>query len=260
MNWDTITHKGLLACAAGLGLVLVLADLTIADPTAPTQPTAQTAALVNGAPISNQQLARVVSGYESDTRRPATQDDRAHILERLIEEELLVQRGIEVNMAEHDPAVRAALVQSMISLVTTETGAIEPEESDIRDYYERNKALFVAAPQLHLRAYWGAQRDRDPTLPDTLIPATKLVDYLGPEAFKIAMKLDAGDQSLPIETPQGPLVLELIEKTGGAIPPYESIKDQVRVAYLVERDERALRDEIERLKKKATIERYPSQN
>ncbi|TNE41008.1 MAG: peptidyl-prolyl cis-trans isomerase [Alphaproteobacteria bacterium] len=252
-----VTDKRLLTIAAGIGLALVLGDLFIARSGAPGRLDTETAALVNGAPISADQLARVVAGFESDTRHAATKEDRAHILERLIEEELLVQRGLAINMAEHDPSVRAALVQSMISLVTTETGAIEPQESDVRAYYDANKELFAAAPQLHLRAYWGQSRARDTSVPDTLMPARKLVDYLGPDALKAAMALEKGATSLPIETPQGPLTLELIDKINGQTPPYQEIKEQVRAAYLVNRDERALRAEIDRLKRNAEIERFP---
>lgn len=253
---DKNIDRWILAAGAFAGLVLVVIDLFVLAPSQTSDEFAGVAATVNGASISLEEFAQILNGFEADTREAADAEDRARLLERLIEEELLIQRGLEIDMAAHDASVRSAMVQSMITFVTTETRAIEPTEEDLKDYFDNNQNLFTAAPQLHVRVYRGEHKTRDLAVPDGLLPATKLRDYLGPSALQIALAMEIGDAPTALQTISGPLTLELVDKQAQSVPTYESIKDQVVSAYLVHRDEVAFRDEIERLKKKAEIKRF----
>src|SRR5262245_15842093 len=58
------------------------------------------AAIVNGAPIPREAFARAVLALEGDSRNPITREREAAVLERLIDEEVLVQHGVELGLAE----------------------------------------------------------------------------------------------------------------------------------------------------------------
>jgi parvulin-like peptidyl-prolyl isomerase len=265
----TKTSLRLLAAGVGLGAVLVGFNLFAIAPSNPSELSPGVAALVNGQAISMEEYGRVIASYEADHREPTTAADRARLLDRLVEEELLVQRGIAVDLPTHDESVRSVLVQSMIASTLAEAQALEPEERDLLAYYQANQAFFTLAPQLHVRAYrfssfidaQAAKTDMsqlptpDRLVPDGLLPSLKLREYLGPTVLQKTLELNPGDISQPIDGPSGILLIELVDKLPGSVAAYEDIKIQVASAYQTARDEKALRETIDRLKKEADISR-----
>ncbi len=106
------------------------------------------AAIVNGVPIPREALARAVLALDADSRNPVTPEREAAVLERLIEEELLVQHGVELGLAETDFAARRALVQSVLSLGDGASApAQEPSEAELRRFYRDNAGFFAPAPR-----------------------------------------------------------------------------------------------------------------
>ena len=67
---------------------------------------ARTVASVNGTLIFDDQYQRLLQGLESDLREPVSEALRQRVLDRMIDEELLVQRGLELGLAESDRRVR----------------------------------------------------------------------------------------------------------------------------------------------------------
>ena len=76
---------------------------------------------VNGTLLYMDDYRRLVEGVESDTREPASPELRRRVLDRMIEEELLVQRGVELGLVESDRRVRADITQAMIQSIVVET-------------------------------------------------------------------------------------------------------------------------------------------
>ncbi len=83
-------------------------------------------------------------------RRHLTDNDRALVLERLIEEELLVQHGLTEGIMRSDRRLRGAMIESLIEGVTVEYQAIQgtefsadnkvdglSQETILRDYVEQ---------------------------------------------------------------------------------------------------------------------------
>ena len=57
-----------------------------------------TIATVNNALITRETYLRAIDRYNSDTKDALDKNDRAWVLQRLIEEELLVQRGLSLGI------------------------------------------------------------------------------------------------------------------------------------------------------------------
>jgi parvulin-like peptidyl-prolyl isomerase len=130
------------AIAGGLGLAAAL----IGAAGAPRlEATNEAAAVVNGVPIPREALARAVLALESDSRNAVTSKREAAVLERLIEEEVLVQHGVGLGLAETDLAARRALVQSVLALAMAERAGAEPTEAQLRRFHRENAGFFAPA-------------------------------------------------------------------------------------------------------------------
>lgn len=237
------------------------------------------AAIVNGAPIPREALTRAVLALANDSRNPVTPEREAQVLERLIEEELLVQRGIELGLAETDFAARRALVQSVLQLALAERSGAEPSEAQLRSFYRDNAGFFApasrfAASVVFLRA--GASQARieaaraalsrgaaAPTLGDPIalpLPRGALAQaewtrFIGAEAASAAARLSPGEVSAPIPASGGVFLVRVESFAAAPAPPYERVAQQVRYEYDRRADETAAAAYIERLKRAARVER-----
>jgi hypothetical protein len=99
-------------------------------------------ALVNGTPIREEAYVSAVALLAGDKRTEVTEEDRAFVLDRLIEEELLIQRGIEIGLVDSDRAIRKAITQAMLAVVVAESVSEQPSKDDLRTFYEKNPSLF----------------------------------------------------------------------------------------------------------------------
>ena len=76
--------------------------------------------------------------------------DPDNILERMIDEELLIQRGIDLGMIENDTEIRSTIIQKMIGSIIAETNDLRIPRQDLADFYSVNKDLFTPSPKLQL--------------------------------------------------------------------------------------------------------------
>lgn len=266
-------------CYLIAGMLGLLAALVGAIGAPRLEQTGGAAAIVNGAPIPREALARALLALENDSRNPVTPEREADVLERLIEEELLVQRGIELGLAETDFAARRALAQSVLQLALAERSGAEPSQAQLRDFYRDNAGFFAAAPRfaasvVFLRAGASAQRveavraallrsDDARALGDTLampmprgaLAQTEWARLVGADAAATAARLAPGDVSAPIATAGGLYIIRAEAFAAAPAPPYERIAEQVRAEYDRRADEAAVHAYIERLKRTARVER-----
>src|SRR5262245_55368535 len=100
-------------------------------------------AVVNGKPIREEDYARAVALVESDKRTAITDEDRVRVLDRLIEEELLIQRGIEIGLVDSNRSVRKIITQAMLASIAAESVSTQPSEDELRAFYAENPSLFM---------------------------------------------------------------------------------------------------------------------
>ena len=279
------SSQHLLVAGVCLGLLLALgAALLESGIDLPTDNTV--AARVNGTVISKEEYQRAVEAVAGDKRNPITGKIRADILERLIEEELLVQRGLDIGLLESDRDVRKSIVNAMLTYVVASHSGHVPTEDEITAFYDQNKAYFAVTERVHAKRIYVSGADSSyaakrlhhilqklragdafdqiaeifsdkiiPTLPDAPLPAKKLRDYLGPTLTEAVLALEAGAVTEPIRSGGGFHILYAVSVQKGATPPLDNVRNQVVMEYKRRTDEAALRDYLNWLKSEAEIDR-----
>jgi len=94
------------------------------------------AARVNHTEIRQLDYQRALGLMASGKRSPLNAEDRILVLERLIQEELLVQYGIAQDLLRADRKVRSAVLQSVLAGLDIQARAAVKQDSDngLQDY------------------------------------------------------------------------------------------------------------------------------
>ena len=167
----------------GLGAVagLAMAAFGLAGSTSHSALPDNVVAEVNGGVILADDYERVIAGVASDRREPIDADERRRVLDRLIEEELLVQRALELDFARKDPRARGDLTQAVIAAVVDEANNVQPTDPDLKAFYEKYQSFFTPSGALRVRQIFC----RAPTLDD--------VDATAARCTAAATRLRAGE-------------------------------------------------------------------
>lgn len=223
---------------AGLAAGIVLGALGIAERPLAGLPD-DAVARVNGRLILRDEWLRAVAAVSSERRTPLTDADQRHILDRLVDEELLVQHGVALGLVESDARLRSLLV-SEVMLVAARRAAQEPDEAALRKFYEEQRDFFAPAPRLRVQG---------PGIPDVLLPHAKLVAYVGPTLAQRVAGLAPGES---VEAEGG--AIRLVEREPSAAPPFEQVAEQVRAEWRRRNDEAAVRALLARLREANRID------
>jgi len=244
-------------------------------------------AVVNRQVISTEDYQRVVSALSQDRRDGLADGDRSRVLDRLIDEELLVQRGLELGIVRSDSRVRKDLTFAVIDSVMADVGDTQPSDSELRAFYDKNRDFFSGPGRLRVRQIFcrtptnadapmaldrarqavrrlraGEDFDEvkrelgDPELaplPDAPLPPTKLIDYLGPTAARTAAGLKMSATSDPVRSSTGYHVLQLLGREPEPAPPLDDIKQEVLAEYRRRAGDRALRKYLDDLRARADV-------
>jgi hypothetical protein len=118
-------------------------------------------ATVNGVPIRASQYERALADLASDRRDGVDDQLRRHVLDRLIEEELLVQRGLALGLARTDRRVRGELTAAVIGSVLAGVEG-EPSAAEIDAFYAGHADEFRAPGRIQVeQIFFGDRREDD---------------------------------------------------------------------------------------------------
>ena len=230
-------------------------------------------ARVNDHFISNEAYLSAVNRYQGDSRNIMNDEKKMWVLQRLIEEELLVQRGLSIGLAQSTNEIRGSIVTVLIESITADANAKQPSEEELQEYFENNKERFLSQINLAVEAWYSnseisidsfllSQKNnsekkettikRFDSMPRTLLPLGKIREYLGPS---IANKLgDLPINSTTLHKIRGRwYVTKILDKQEPSIPPFETIKNKILNEYRRNLADNYLRTYIENLKKNSNI-------
>jgi hypothetical protein len=169
----------LLAIGALVGLAIAGYGLFTAQGTATRSMPAEAIATVNGRLILRTDFVTQLQTQFGVPFAESTEAQRQRVLDDMIAEELMVQRGLEADLASYDPEVRQALVNGVELQIFADVLARQPTEQQLEDYYESHKQRYVRDGIMQLRdlmipAGAGSQQSPD----QALQVASKAVDTL----------------------------------------------------------------------------------
>ncbi len=93
-------------------------------------------ALVEGRPISSEEYARSLAMLAGDRREPLSQSDRARVLERLIDEDLLVESALARGFLASDRSVRDAVSLAMVESIVAESASRAATQAELRASFD----------------------------------------------------------------------------------------------------------------------------
>jgi parvulin-like peptidyl-prolyl isomerase len=141
----------LLACGALMGLAIAGYGLFTAKGTRSSGVPAEAVALVNQRQILRSDFMTQTETQYSVPFAQTTRDQREKILESMIDEELMMQRGLEIDLPSYDPDVRNALVAGVELEVTADVVAQQPTSDELHAYYEGHRSRYSSEGIMQLR-------------------------------------------------------------------------------------------------------------
>lgn len=245
-------------------------------------------ALVNGQPLPREAFDRFVEAVAAERKTAVLPlEERQRMLDRLIDEELLVQRGLELGLARHDRRVRGDIVSAVIQLVVQQAETSDPSRADLERFYEENRDYFTRTGRVFVRQLWfrtgGGRSDEEvlaraseaarrlregedfetvkreladepvAPLPADFLPAAKLREYVGPTATRAVLDLAPGGVSDPVRGSGGQRVLVLVDREEGYVPPLDEIQREVEAEWVRRAGEDALRRYLDELRERADL-------
>lgn len=137
---NSATHDSLRILALGALLGSVLGALDATDWLTPNQQLSESSiAAVNSTQIRLLEYQRALNMLASEKRDAVTDQDRDLVLQRLIDEELLVQQGLNSDLIRTNIAVRNVVLQSILAGIMVEIEASSSQEQVLANYIENLK-------------------------------------------------------------------------------------------------------------------------
>jgi len=277
--------------SAGAAIGLGLATFGLLEPrNDPQMLPPDAAAQVGDRTIRRIDYERVLAGVEGDSRNPLDESIRRLVLDRMVDEELLVQRALELGLAAIDRRVRGELTSGLMDSIVGEADADEASEREVAGHFEENLDFFTRPGRLRARTIFFSSRDDgrgqasggaaerarraaaglraggiaseienrlgDPqisALPDGMLPPSKVRDYVGPVVLQSLEELGVGEWSDPIETGGGFYIAHLIDREPRIVPAFEEVEELVRRDLKRRRGDRALRDYLDDLRTRTPV-------
>lgn len=272
-----IGSHGLLAAGAIIGFTLALIGVVKDMPGSLPH---GTVARINDQLINTEEYQSVLKRINAKSNYALTDEDQRQVLDRIIEERLLIQRGRDMGLLESDAKVRKAMVDAVMTVAVADIASKPVTDTELQQFYQDKKAYFLPATQIHIRRldFRGPESERrakealqrlrgeeslslvselaDKTLippPDSPVPEPKLKAYLEAGLFGQLQSLNSGEVSEPIPLQSGYVLLIVIAKEIPSLPHFSLMREQIASVYHREQEEDALQDYLRMLKAEAHI-------
>lgn len=236
------------------------------------------AAVVNDKIIPSERYQTVIQLIKNDKRDDLTDIDRKMALERIIEEELLVQYAYQNGFLEADDLLRKSIVRSVVDSIAEQSISVIPNEKILRDFYQDNLPLFTVDEQFRIvilssqngsdinagKIIWQDSYDipllmneirsiKKLDISSDFISKYRLGTLIGPLLRDVVLSLKLGETSEPLETIYGYSIVTLIDKKGRVIPDFKEINEIVLQEYKRRQRETILNDLLSDLKRQSDI-------
>jgi hypothetical protein len=237
-----------------------------------------TVVLVNQQPVTESALKFARQRSDRFMIDVPVQDRDKQLLQRLIDDELILQRAEELGILRADPGIRKLLARSAINTVVRESQALLIKEPQLIAFYNNHQAVFQKPQRITLQA---AQFDdlemanisRNAVLlgdslkktvslvggkilpiPVSPLPKHMLIRYLGISLTDLALGLSATQISQPILQGDNIYLLHVVENQPATLMPFEQVRETVMTELISRQRRDSLTMTLEELKQTASIQ------
>ena len=235
-------------------------------------------ATVNDKIIPSDKYQTVINLIQNDKRDELTKADREMALDRIIEEELLVQYAYKNGFLEADDLLRKSIVRSVVDSIVEQALSVVPAEQDLLKFYEVNRQTFAIDEKYRVvilssknrsdidegKVIW--QSNYDLTLlrqtfkridrldiPTGFISKIRLGTLIGPLLRDKVLSLQVGETSETLKTIYGYSIVTLVDKKDRVIPEFKEISEIVLQEYKRQQREEILEELLKDLKRQSDI-------
>ena len=240
----------------------------------------QAIARVGEKEISRQRFEEIIKVLDDQSNSELTLEKKNLIRERLIDEELLIQRAIELDLVRNDSLVKGNVIQTMFQYIINSNELVEPSEAELREYFSKEKNYFSSGRRYKLKNYTFRNLDDAETainllnqsdlesflklvetesaidLPNVFLTPQKIRDYLGPQALDELPSLEKGSFSNIFEINEVPSIVICIDILLDNNPKFEEIAEQIKNKFIRDREDSLVKEYIENLRNFYEIEKY----
>ena len=235
-------------------------------------------ATVNDKIIPSDKYQTIINLIQNDKRDELTKADREMALDRIIEEELLVQYAYKNGFLEADDLLRKSIVRSVVDSIVEQALSVVPAEQDLLKFYEANRQTFAIDEKYRVvilssknrsdidegKVIW--QSNYDLTLlrqtfkridrldiPTGFISKIRLGTLIGPLLRDKVLSLEVGETSETLKTIYGYSIVTLVDKKDRVIPEFKEISEIVLQEYKRQQREEILEELLKDLKRQSDI-------
>jgi hypothetical protein len=265
------SRRALLLYALGsvLGLAIAGYALLTARGTETRHLPEEDVALINQQPILRSDFITQTESETGLTFDRTSHAQRLRVLDEMVQEELKVQRGLELNFAETDQDTRNALANVVDQQIVAEVTTSQPSEQQLHDYYEAHRDQFHTPGVMTVCDMWlpgGNMNDgtqstavraavaqiRSGAALAQVLPRYGLVNrnqcednfyfaikiHLGDQLHKLAAQMPGGSVSDPIQASDGIHVVQMLKNVMPVADSYVEARSQLEGEYRMEREDR----------------------
>lgn len=233
---------------------------------------------VNGYPITQSALRNAEKRIQPNSSDPMNPDDRELLLQRLIDDELMLQHAEDLDILTTDPGIRKLLVRSSIDSIIEDSRSIPISDEQLRTFYEDHKSVFQRPSRIHLKvasflnpevaknigeiikkevpfelAIAETKTGELIDIPSSLLPEHVLRRYLGSELTAVALSLSENQISSPITFGEFTYLIYVLAKEPEQQLSFDDSRLQVTSEYRSRHRQNALINALTHLSKHADI-------
>ena len=240
----------------------------------------QAIARVGEKEISRQRFEEIIKVLDDQSNSELTLEKKNLIREKLIDEELLIQRAIELDLVRNDSLVKGNVIQTMFQHIINSSELVEPSEAELREYFSKEKNYFSSGRRYKLKNYTFRNLNDAETainllnqsdlesflklvetesaidLPNVFLTPQKIRDYLGPKVLDELPSLEKGGFSNIFEINEVPSIVICIDILLDNNPKFEEIAEQIKNKFIKDREDSLVKEYIENLRNFYEIEKY----
>ena len=275
----------LCALGASIGLGISAYGLFTAQGTSTRTVPPEDVATVNGRPILRSDFVAQLEMETGKVFAHTTLEEQRRVLDEMIREELLVQRGLELDFAETDQNVRNALATSISDQAVAEVTTAEPTEQQLQQYFAGNRGRWASEGTMTLRHLvlphvTGRGENESRALASEALAALRngmtveqasstfglseldrqdreyyfTIQYrLGDRLFAAVKNLDSGTVSDSIVAPDGIHLIEMIHNEKPVPEAFATARPQVLSDYNNDAQARVMENTLKFLRGRAKI-------